>query len=136
MTSQRVLLRRQPPGERRDAGLGPGRLQKPLAEPEYVQSGSRCARYACQQKTLLLQRSVDLGHGRTIVDRTRRGFDVRDQVWPLILTRFREIHFIADPRRAVLAGIVSVDVVGGVDNRAAGGMLSASRHWGWMPSHQ
>jgi hypothetical protein len=58
---------------------------------------------------------MDLGGRRTVGGRAGGGLDVRDQVRQVILTGFREMHFVPDPLRGVLAGVVGFRIIGGAD---------------------
>jgi hypothetical protein len=60
----------------------------------------------------LLPCGADLGGRRSICRRANGGFDMGDEVRQIILTGFRDIHFVAHPWRGVLAGIVGFGVIG------------------------
>jgi hypothetical protein len=67
------------------------------------------------QQAPWLQRGVALGGRRAVGCRAGSGVDGRDQVRPIVLTRFRAMHLIPDPRRGVLAGLVGFRGIGGAD---------------------
>jgi hypothetical protein len=58
---------------------------------------------------------VDLGGCCAIGRPANGGVDVGDEVRQILLTGFRDVHFIAHPLRGVLAGIVGFRVIGGAD---------------------
>ena len=72
------------------------------------------------QAAPLRQGGVDLG-GRCAIGRRAYGrLDVGDQVREVIVTGFRDVHFVAHPLGGVLAGIVGVEVVGRADELPRG----------------
>ncbi|MGH8071899.1 MAG: hypothetical protein ACRERE_43035 [Candidatus Entotheonellia bacterium] len=64
------------------------------------------------QEAPLLPRLMNLRGCRAIGHRAAGGFHVSKQVRQVILTAFREMHFVAHPRRGVLASVVGCGVVG------------------------
>ena len=73
-----------------------------------------------RQETPLRQRGVELGGCRSIGCRAGRGFAVRNQVRPIILTGFGDRHFVAHPLRRMLTGIGGFGVVLGAAERGRG----------------
>jgi hypothetical protein len=63
------------------------------------------------QEAPLLKCGVDLGGRRSIGRRANGGFNVRDQVREVIFAGFREMHFVADLLRGVIAGRLRFEVI-------------------------
>ena len=58
---------------------------------------------------------MNWGESLLVVDGSRGGLDMGDQLWGVFVAGLGEMHFIADPQRRAFLSITSIKVIGRID---------------------